>query len=283
MTIVRLLADDLTGALDTAAEFVPLTGELPVFWPGGSSLELEGSLGLDSGTRERDAEAAAAEVARLAPSLDGADIAFKKIDSLMRGADVGRDRGLHASRTSGGSVFWRRHFRIRGGSPARAGNIGAKAADGYRSVMIWRPACVHSAFRRSEDTATPICCRASLSSMLRQMRICGGSSPLAGDAADPVLWVGTGGLAQALTRRLLAAGTHAAASADPGAVRIRSAGDRRPARRLASRIGCISRATPSIPFPGGWTRRDWRLSASGFRPIRLAPRRQRGLPPRSRG
>ena len=86
MTIVRLLADDLTGALDTAAEFVPLTGELPVFWPGGSRQELVGSLGLDSGTRERDPKAAAAEVARLAPSLNGADIAFKKIDSLLRGA-----------------------------------------------------------------------------------------------------------------------------------------------------------------------------------------------------
>ncbi len=86
MTIVRLLADDLTGALDTAAEFVPLTGELPVFWPGAGRSELVGSLGLDSGTRERDPETAAAEVARLAPRLDGAEIAFKKIDSLMRGA-----------------------------------------------------------------------------------------------------------------------------------------------------------------------------------------------------
>ena len=51
---MRLLADDLTGALDTAAEFVPLTGALPVFWPDGGRLELVGSLGLDSATRERD-------------------------------------------------------------------------------------------------------------------------------------------------------------------------------------------------------------------------------------
>jgi D-threonate/D-erythronate kinase len=96
MTIVRLLADDLTGALDTAAEFVPLTGELPVFWPGVGPLELVGSLSLDSGTRERDPEAAAAEVARLAPSLNGSDIAFKKIDSLMRGAalaEIAHPRG----------------------------------------------------------------------------------------------------------------------------------------------------------------------------------------------
>jgi hypothetical protein len=85
MTIVRLLADDLTGALDTAAEFVPLTGDLPVFWPDGNRLDRAGSLALDSGTRERDTEAAMAEVSRLLPGLEAADIAFKKIDSLLRG------------------------------------------------------------------------------------------------------------------------------------------------------------------------------------------------------
>jgi uncharacterized protein YgbK (DUF1537 family) len=85
MTIVRLLADDLTGALDTAAEFVPLTGALPVFWPDGGRLELVGSLGLDSATRERDPQKAAAEVGRLVQSLEAADIAFKKVDRLLRG------------------------------------------------------------------------------------------------------------------------------------------------------------------------------------------------------
>ena len=29
---VYLIADDLTGALDTAAQFVPLVGEIDVFW-----------------------------------------------------------------------------------------------------------------------------------------------------------------------------------------------------------------------------------------------------------
>jgi hypothetical protein len=32
MTSVRLLADDLTGALDTAAEFVGLCGAFDVIW-----------------------------------------------------------------------------------------------------------------------------------------------------------------------------------------------------------------------------------------------------------
>jgi D-threonate/D-erythronate kinase len=53
---------------------------------------------------------------------------------------------------------------------------------------------VRSAFPRSEDLATPICHRASRFSMPRQMRICGGSLPLVGDAPVPFC-----GLAQALT------------------------------------------------------------------------------------
>ena len=36
MTSVRLLADDLTGALDTAAEFVGLCGPFDVTWPRGA-------------------------------------------------------------------------------------------------------------------------------------------------------------------------------------------------------------------------------------------------------
>ena len=31
---LRLLADDLTGALDTAAQFVARTGPVPAFWAG---------------------------------------------------------------------------------------------------------------------------------------------------------------------------------------------------------------------------------------------------------
>jgi uncharacterized protein YgbK (DUF1537 family) len=34
MTSLRLLADDLTGALDTAAELVGITGPVQTFWHG---------------------------------------------------------------------------------------------------------------------------------------------------------------------------------------------------------------------------------------------------------
>lgn len=49
MTCIRLLADNLTGALDTAAEFVGLCGPFDVIWdaPAASG---SSSLAIDSGT-----------------------------------------------------------------------------------------------------------------------------------------------------------------------------------------------------------------------------------------
>jgi D-threonate/D-erythronate kinase len=198
MTIVRLLADDLTGALDTAAEFVPVTGELPVLWPGGSRQELVGSLGLDSGTRERDPEAAAAEVARLAPTLNGADIAFKKIDSLMRGAALAE---IAACMRSGP---WR--FCVLApafpyqGRITRAGRqyrhdgsgwipVGDDLAAGLRAFGV-------SAQRGPGDADLPpgiTVLDAETDEDLRRIVATGRR------CAGPVLWAGTGGLAQALT------------------------------------------------------------------------------------
>lgn len=85
MTLLRLLADDLTGALDTAAEFVGLCGPLDVSWTETLPSSLTGSLVIDSGTRERDRSQVLPIMERLVPVLDGASIAFKKVDSLMRG------------------------------------------------------------------------------------------------------------------------------------------------------------------------------------------------------
>lgn len=85
MTSLRLLADDLTGALDAAAEFVALTGPVPVFWHGAIPSVLPPNAALDSGTRERGPAHATAIVHHMAPHLAGGDIAFKKIDSLLRG------------------------------------------------------------------------------------------------------------------------------------------------------------------------------------------------------
>ena len=83
MTAVRLLADDLTGALDTAAELTPLAGPLPVHWASALPPVLPASCAVDTGTREKDWHVANAAVARLAPDLADAGLSFKKVDSLL--------------------------------------------------------------------------------------------------------------------------------------------------------------------------------------------------------
>jgi uncharacterized protein YgbK (DUF1537 family) len=82
---VRLLADDLTGALDTAAEFVAIAGAVPVYWHDAIPRDLPATAAIDSGTRETSSARAEADIAGLAPLMFGADIAYKKIDSLLRG------------------------------------------------------------------------------------------------------------------------------------------------------------------------------------------------------
>ncbi len=75
--VVRIIADDLTGALDSAAPFAAATGPLPVFW---DLAPRSGSYALDTETRERSTgERGWVE------HLHGAKLAFKKIDSLLRG------------------------------------------------------------------------------------------------------------------------------------------------------------------------------------------------------
>lgn len=86
MTSIRLLADDLTGALDTAAEFVGLCGPFDVIWEDTPAASGAPSLAIDSGTRERSKADSVAIVGRLAPLLCDGTIAYKKVDSLLRGA-----------------------------------------------------------------------------------------------------------------------------------------------------------------------------------------------------
>src|SRR5262249_1033795 len=96
---LRLLADDLTGALDTSAEFVGAFGPLEVMWSAASPGSGETSFAIDSGTRELGPEEAFAIARKIAPQLDGAGIAYKKIDSLLRGPWVAElDACLRAGR-----------------------------------------------------------------------------------------------------------------------------------------------------------------------------------------
>ena len=80
---LRLLADDITGALDTAAEMTGLCGPVRVAWDGAGAGQ--GSLAIDAGTREATRDDAIDRIRALAPMLPGTEIAFAKLDSLLRG------------------------------------------------------------------------------------------------------------------------------------------------------------------------------------------------------
>ncbi len=84
MPRLRLIADDLTGALDAAAPFASAETPIPVRWPPLTG-DIAGSLAVDTETRDASVEAAKASLRGAAPLLVGADLAFKKLDSRLRG------------------------------------------------------------------------------------------------------------------------------------------------------------------------------------------------------
>ena len=195
MTCLRLIADDLTGTLDTAAGFTGLCGSIPVAWPEILTAEAAGCLAMDSGTRELSAEAAGRIVGGLASRLDGADIAFKKVDSLLRGpwaaelAAVLRTGAwercvvapafpFQGRRTEGGYQL----ARWGGGFEPVSGDI----AEALRAVGL--PA------RRASVAEGPVAgvavYDAGKDPDLVQVAALGGDGP--------VLWCGSGGLAAAL-------------------------------------------------------------------------------------
>ena len=83
---VRLLADDRTGAIDTAVRFVPLAGPLLVQWDLAKAGSSDGSLAFDLGTRELSDADSTRLAASAAELLRDADLAYLKCDSLLRGS-----------------------------------------------------------------------------------------------------------------------------------------------------------------------------------------------------
>ncbi len=79
---LRLLADDLTGALDTASVFCGACGTVPVLL---RPEAVVGDAAVDLGCRDGPRAAAVAATEAAAPLLAGAGLAYLKIDSLLRG------------------------------------------------------------------------------------------------------------------------------------------------------------------------------------------------------
>lgn len=203
-TGLRILADDLTGALDSAAAFATPRCPIPVLWHPVRALPTAAAI--DAGTREMDGDEA---VRRQAPLtdwlLDGAP-AFRKIDSLLRGNWAAELAAL-STRMAGWRLVVAPAFPFQG-RITRAGcqwqretaqPLGGDIAATLRAAgLLHADIHVHDAETDADLDAI----------VAREMR---------GDGH--VLWVGTGGLAAALARARPASPS---ASEPPTEVRVRS-------------------------------------------------------------
>ncbi len=83
---LRLVADDLTGALDTAARFAA-ADPVPVYWGAADAAVSARAVAIDSGTRDMPRAVARARVAAIVAALPKSPDAlyYAKLDSLLRG------------------------------------------------------------------------------------------------------------------------------------------------------------------------------------------------------
>jgi uncharacterized protein YgbK (DUF1537 family) len=181
-TRLRLLADDLTGALDSAARFVPVSGPIAVVW---DDTDLPEAAAIDSGTRELPEDAARAAIERLAPLLADGAPAFKKIDSLLRG---------HVAVELAACLRWFDHCVLAPAFPfqgriTRGGRQLVRSGDGWRDTGVDLAAALRALgiTVQVRDAETD----ADLDAIVAQGRALTGR----------VLWCGTGGLAGALAGR----------------------------------------------------------------------------------
>jgi uncharacterized protein YgbK (DUF1537 family) len=102
---LRLLADDLTGALDTSAQFAVHCGALAVGWDDLPAVRVADSHAVDSGCRELSPGEARSRFAELIDVLAPAAgrLALLKVDSLLRG-HAGDEIAACADRWLGRSI-----------------------------------------------------------------------------------------------------------------------------------------------------------------------------------
>ncbi|MBS7541663.1 hypothetical protein KHC19_00845 [Ancylobacter oerskovii] len=210
---VRLIADDLTGALDAAIAFVRPSIRVPVYWDIPPAGLPSGGVAFDSGTREAGAAASRRKVAALAGLLprDGASLFYAKLDSLLRGqaaADIAGwmeamafDRCIvapafphHGRITRGGLQFVRRGA---GEQPVATDLAGDLRKEGLE-VRLCRPG----------DAVPDGVSLWDAESDADLARLVAAGRPLGGTT----LWCGSGGLALAL------AGTQAEERLSPAAL-----------------------------------------------------------------
>ncbi len=193
---LRLIADDLTGALDAAVQFVAPAAPIDVFWRPTVSA---GSVAIDAGTREQDAATAARQVAARVATFSARSDAchFVKLDSLLRGHAAAEIRAWHEA-----MAFT--HCLVAPAFP-RQGRLTRGGHQYYRDGDTWRPtACDLAAELRRAAFAVTLCrpgesappdlslWDAETDADLKDVAAAGRA------LVGPVLWCGSGGLASAL-------------------------------------------------------------------------------------
>lgn len=197
---LRLLADDMTGALDSAAAFVPVFGPMRV---SGALCDAETQV-LDSATREVESDKAAAHAAMLAPLLAAAPgrLSFFKIDSLLRGnagaelaAVMERQQYDHviiagAMPFQGRFTRQGRQVRLKAGAETPTGEDLPRTLKRYGlAVRLAQPQAALEPGITLFDSES----EDDLDAIVRKGLAAGGRT----------LWVGSGGLAGALSRALV--------------------------------------------------------------------------------
>lgn len=202
MTRLRLLADDLTGALDAGAEFVPAFGAIPCLWePTATAVPVAV---FDSGTRDLNPNDAAARFSHFAPVLTGADLAFLKVDSLLRGHGMAELAACLRTGLWQGAIlapafpFQRRVTR--GGRQYAPDGQGGWAPVGPDLLAALAGYGIPTRLGLTDEGFSGVCvCDAEDEADLLRIAAAGRRWP------QPPLWCGSGGLARVLAGPAMAA------------------------------------------------------------------------------
>jgi D-threonate/D-erythronate kinase len=292
MAHLRLIADDLTGALDAAAQFATPERAIPVFLNGRLPASLPGSFAIDGGTRERDGIFAAAAATRHASIFAPrpGTISFKKMDSLLRGHCgpelVAILRAVPAARCVIAPAFPFHgrvtrdglQFELRDGSWHRVGeDLRAKLESEGIAVRLVRAggpvpegaslwdAETDDDLRRIADAgrrlSAPVlwCGSGGLA-----MALAGGEAPAAGELARPILGL-FGSDHPATAVQLRACGRHVLRLSDGGG---------ESAALVSSRLGAAGACLVAFDLPAGMAR-----SAASGHIAREIARLVQGVPP----
>ncbi|WP_448192636.1 four-carbon acid sugar kinase family protein [Azospirillum sp. sgz301742] len=198
---VHLIADDLTGALDTAAQLTSATGPIPIHWRGVPRSTAISSIALDSGTREAGREEARETVAALVAGLPRSPgtILYAKLDSLLRG-HAGAEIAAWIGAVAPVHCIVAPAFPYQG-RVTRGGVQHVRTADG------WRPTANDLRTDLMREGLAVRCCRpgdpvpAGISLWDAETDADLAAIAAAGLGLDgPVLWCGSGGLAGALAQ-----------------------------------------------------------------------------------